>query len=145
MQGMAVLTSATGEAGGGAVLMADSVRETNAEVLQEQQQEQQQQQVDQQRNSLVDTHSMPTTPPPQTYMVTVPPGVTPGMQFAVEVEGTRMSKSYFATAKRNPAATLPTCLLLSTYIGSNTQISSGHLPFQRSSGHGPENIATAQQ
>jgi len=90
MQGMAVLTSATGEAGGGAVLMADSVRETNAEVLQEQQQEQQQQQVDQQRNSLVDTHSMPTTPPPQTYMVTVPPGVTPGMQFAVEVEGTRM-------------------------------------------------------
>ena len=39
------------------------------------------------------TSSQPSTasaPPPTTYMVTIPAGIRPGMQFAVEIEGQRM-------------------------------------------------------
>jgi len=91
VQGMAVLTSATGQEGGGAVLMRESVREVNAEV-----QQQQEQQLEQQNsqtspaNSQTSSSPPPPPQPPQTYMVTVPPGISPGMQFAVEVEGQRM-------------------------------------------------------
>jgi len=113
---MAVLTSATpGVEGGGAVAMSESVREVNAEVLQselqqlqiQQQQHQEQQQQHQQAESSGGSQSgnSPVNPQimeqqeqqqeqqqPTTYMVTVPPGISPGMQFAVEVEGQRMSE-----------------------------------------------------
>ena len=90
VQGMAVLTSATGEEGGGLVPMRPSVAAENESVVQsyheqsslqssgnstETSQQQQQQQQSQQ---------------PTTYMVTVPQGISAGMQFAVEVEGQRM-------------------------------------------------------
>mmetsp|Transcript_28732 Transcript_28732/g.58997 ORF Transcript_28732/g.58997 Transcript_28732/m.58997 type:complete len:853 (-) Transcript_28732:12-2570(-) len=81
-QGMAVLTSATGSEGGGAVLMRAEVAEAN------EQQHQQQQQQQHQQNQL---HHQPNPPAQQqTYMVTVPAGIRPGMQFAVDVEGQRM-------------------------------------------------------
>ena len=81
LQGMAVLTSATGDEGGGAVRMRSEVLAAN-----EQQQQQQQQQHNQ------DQPAIPPTPTsqPTTYMVTVPAGIMPGMQFAVDVEGQRM-------------------------------------------------------
>jgi len=100
---MAVLTSATpGVEGGGAVAMSESVREVNAEVLQsaaqqlqiQEQQQQQQQQAESSGGS--QSGNSPANPQvmeqqqPTTYMVTVPPGISPGIQFAVEVEGQRM-------------------------------------------------------
>lgn len=81
-QGMAVLTSATGEEGGGAVRMT-------AEVMAVNEQQQQQQQLQQSRSSPPSNNSMPPSQTP-TYMVTVPPGIRPGMQFAVDIEGQRM-------------------------------------------------------
>lgn len=97
-QGMAVLTSATpGVSGGGAVAMSESVRDANAEVVAAQEAQQQQQQSESQQSGGGDgpatNSSGPEQPPPTqptTYMVTVPPGISPGMQFAVEVEGQRM-------------------------------------------------------
>ncbi|KAL7546229.1 hypothetical protein ACHAWF_009565 [Thalassiosira exigua] len=79
-RGMAALTCAVpGNEGGGAVAMSASVVAANERASRDGggsggqggQQPQQQQQ-------------------PQTYMVTVPAGISPGMQFAVEVEGQRM-------------------------------------------------------
>lgn len=86
-QGRAVLTSATpGVEGGGAVRMTEVVARGNAMA---QQQQQQQQQVPG-RNAPGTTDTQPA--PQTTYMVTVPPGILPGMQFAVDVEGERMSE-----------------------------------------------------
>ncbi|KAL7509607.1 hypothetical protein ACHAXN_006564 [Cyclotella atomus] len=75
-QGMAVLTSVTGQEGGGAVPMTAEVMAAN-----EQQQRQQNES---------STHQSTPSAPPTTYMVTVPAGISPGMQFAVEIEGQRM-------------------------------------------------------
>jgi hypothetical protein len=91
--GRAVLTSAIPgvEGRGGAVRMSAVVARGNAMAQQQQQQQQQQG-----RNSLVGTSEMqqqrPAAPPPTSYMVTVPQGISPGMQFAVDVEGERMSE-----------------------------------------------------
>ena len=102
---MAVLTSATpGQEGGGAVPMRPSVARENESVVQSHQSgsssvgggsEQQQSTV----GDVGDSISSETSPQQQqqqqqtsTYMVTVPPGIMPGMQFYVEVEGQRMSK-----------------------------------------------------
>eukprot|EP00956_Cyclotella_meneghiniana_P004157 scaffold5102_cov76-Cyclotella_meneghiniana.AAC.11 len=74
-QGMAVLTSVTGVEGGGAVPMTAEVMAVN-----------------ERRNSVQSSTSSaaPPSAPPTTYMVTVPAGINPGMQFAVEIEGQRM-------------------------------------------------------
>ena len=77
-RGMAVLTSVTGREGGGAVLMSDEVRAVN--------ERQQQQNV----NSSLNQQQQQQIESPTTYMVTVPPGINPGMQFAVDIEGQRM-------------------------------------------------------
>jgi len=82
MGGMAALTSATGAGGGG------QVRMTN-EVLQRNNEQQEMEQVD--RENMLHRNRDTTPPaPPTTYMVTVPQGVRPGMQFAVDVAGQRM-------------------------------------------------------
>ena len=91
--GRAVLTSAIPgvEGRGGAVRMSEVVARGNAMAQQQQQQQQG-------RNSLVgisDTmqqQQRPAASPPTSYMVTVPQGISPGMQFAVDVEGERMSE-----------------------------------------------------
>eukprot|EP00584_Thalassiosira_punctigera_P009619 CAMPEP_0172546206 /NCGR_PEP_ID=MMETSP1067-20121228/16000_1 /TAXON_ID=265564 ORGANISM="Thalassiosira punctigera, Strain Tpunct2005C2" /NCGR_SAMPLE_ID=MMETSP1067 /ASSEMBLY_ACC=CAM_ASM_000444 /LENGTH=894 /DNA_ID=CAMNT_0013333099 /DNA_START=107 /DNA_END=2791 /DNA_ORIENTATION=+ len=94
VHGMAVLTSATpGMEGGGAVAMRESVRDANAEVLRGQEDRQQQGQEasgSSPANSQASQQQQGEQPQPTTYMVTVPPGISPGMQFAVEVEGQRM-------------------------------------------------------
>ena len=75
--------------------MNEVVARENA--MAQQQEQQQQQQQHQQQHSQID-NSMGTSDarqqrqPPTTYMVTVPHGVFPGMQFAVDVEGERMSE-----------------------------------------------------
>jgi len=93
--GMAVLTCAVeGMEGGGAVRMRESVARENAQ-LQEQQNQEQQSQGQGELEEGQSGSSETTSPPaeqqqPTTYMVTVPPMISPGMQFAVEVEGQRM-------------------------------------------------------
>ena len=92
--GRAVLTSAIPgvEGRGGAVRMSEVVARGNAMAQQQQQQQQQG------RNSLVgisDTmqqQQRPAVSPPTSYMVTVHQGISPGLQFAVDVEGERMSE-----------------------------------------------------
>ncbi len=81
MGGMAELTSATGEGGGGQVRMLSEVLQRNNE--------QQQQQELERSNNLNNSDTAPPAPP-TTYMVTVPQGIRPGMQFAVDVAGQRM-------------------------------------------------------
>jgi hypothetical protein len=74
--------------------MNESVVRGNAAMAQQQQQVQQQPG----RNALgaSDTtqqqqqQQQRPAPPPTSYMVTVPQGISPGMQFAVDVEGERM-------------------------------------------------------
>ena len=83
--GMAALTSATGEGGGGAVRMLSDVARRNNE----------QTEMEQIEREMLNRQSNGTSPPappapPTTYMVTVPQGIRPGMQFAVDVEGQRM-------------------------------------------------------
>ena len=97
VQGPAVLTSATpGAEGGGAVAMSESAREANAGVAERDRRERA-------AGGAVpppsgDASDVPAgdSPPepeaPTTYMVTVPQGISPGMHFAVEVEGQRMSE-----------------------------------------------------
>lgn len=94
IQGMAVLTSAIpGQEGGGAVAMRESVARENAEVVQQLQQEQSGQSSGEEAAGNSPTSSATSQQQqPTTYMVTVPPGISPGMQFAVEVEGQRMSE-----------------------------------------------------
>lgn len=84
--GMAVLTCAVeGMEGGGAVRMTESVARENAQLQQQQEGEQED------GNSSESTSQQPSEQqPPTTYMVTVPPMISPGMTFAVEVEGQRM-------------------------------------------------------
>ena len=104
---MAVLTSATpGQEGGGAVPMRPSVARENESVVQSHQSgsssvgggsEQQQSTVGDVGDSISSETSQQQPQQqqqqqPSTYMVTVPPGIMPGMQFYVEVEGQRMSK-----------------------------------------------------
>ncbi len=81
MGGMAELTSATGEGGGGQVRML-------SEVLQRNNEQQQQQELERSNNLNISSTAPPA--PPTTYMVTVPQGIRPGMQFAVDVAGQRM-------------------------------------------------------
>ena len=78
MGGMAALTSATGQGGGGQVRMLSEVLQRNIE----------QQEVERDDNMLNNSTAPPA--PPTTYMVTVPQGIRPGMQFAVDVAGQRM-------------------------------------------------------
>jgi len=101
VQRRAVLTSAIpGVEGGGAVRMNESVVRGNAAMAQQQQQQQVQQQQPG-RNALgaSDTTQQQqqqqqpqqrSAAAPTSYMVTVPQGISPGMQFAVDVEGERM-------------------------------------------------------
>jgi len=98
VQGMAVLTCAVpGNAGGGgAVAMSESVVRENEALVQ------QQLRIGSSGTGGDDNDppaqgpssdtpaSSSEAPQPTTYMVTVPPGISPGMQFAVEVEGQRM-------------------------------------------------------
>jgi len=79
MGGMAALTSATGEGGGGQVRMLSEVLQRNNE-----------QQEIERDNNLRNSNSTSPPAPPTTYMVTVPQGIRPGMQFAVDVAGQRM-------------------------------------------------------
>ena len=93
---MAVLTSAMpGQEGGGAVPMRESVAEQNQSVVQSVREQQRRISGEQ---SAEGGPTYPTdgqqqqTQQPTTYMVTVTRGIMPGMQFAVEVEGQRMSE-----------------------------------------------------
>eukprot|EP00581_Thalassiosira_minuscula_P017736 CAMPEP_0183721764 /NCGR_PEP_ID=MMETSP0737-20130205/13926_1 /TAXON_ID=385413 /ORGANISM="Thalassiosira miniscula, Strain CCMP1093" /LENGTH=862 /DNA_ID=CAMNT_0025951817 /DNA_START=72 /DNA_END=2660 /DNA_ORIENTATION=- len=88
----AVLTSATGQEGGGAVLMTAQASQANAQAEQQrqQQEEEQNQQHQQQQPEQQNSQTLSQSSTAQTYMVTVPPGISPGMQFAVDVEGQRM-------------------------------------------------------
>lgn len=83
--GMAALTSATGEGGGGAVRMLSEVLRRNNEQTEIEQ-------IERDRVNRQTTDTTPPAPPPQptTYMVTVPQGIRAGMQFAVDVNGQRM-------------------------------------------------------
>ncbi|KAL9184141.1 hypothetical protein ACHAXT_002227 [Thalassiosira profunda] len=94
VRGMAVLTSATGTAGGGAVAMSERVAEQNERVISAERERERQgsQQGGGEPNESGHSQEEPPQPPrqPQTYMVTVPAGIRPGMQFAVDVEGQRM-------------------------------------------------------
>lgn len=80
MGGMAELTSATGEGGGGQVRMLSEVLQRNNV----------QQQQELERDNNLNSNSTAPPAPPTTYMVTVPQGIRPGMQFAVDVAGQRM-------------------------------------------------------
>lgn len=92
VQGMAVLTSAMpGQEGGGAVPMRESVAEQNQSVVQSVR-EQQSGRSGGEQSAPTDGQQQQQTQQPTTYMVTVPQGIMPGMQFAVEVEGQRMSE-----------------------------------------------------
>ena len=82
MGGMATLTSATGAGGGGQVQMLSEVLQRNNE----QQEQIERDMLNMNRNST----TLPPPAPPTIYMVTVPQGIRPGMQFAVDVEGQRM-------------------------------------------------------
>ncbi|KAL3759242.1 hypothetical protein ACHAWU_002512 [Discostella pseudostelligera] len=134
VQRRAVLTSAIpGVEGGGAVRMNESVVRGNAAMAQQQQQQQVQQQQPG-RNALgaSDTTQQQQQPQqrsaaaPTSYMVTVPQGISPGMQFAVDVEGERM----LVTCPANVQA------------GMNLRI----VPTQQSSStsHPNNNLSTAQ-
>ena len=79
---MAALTSASGGGGGGQVRMSSEVLRRNNE-----QQQLEQREID---NRLNNRNGTSPPAPPTTYMVTVPQGVRPGMQFAVDVAGERM-------------------------------------------------------
>ena len=87
MGGMAALTSVTGEGGGGAVRMNSEVQQRNTELIQSEIE-----QIERQLQNRQTNGTAPAAPPapPTTYMVTVPRGIRPGMQFAVDVEGQRM-------------------------------------------------------
>jgi len=93
-RGVAVLTSATDEEGGGAVRMSSEARVVNEEQLRLEQErlEQERQELNHTENSQQsnEEQQQQQLPQPTTYMVTVPPAIFPGMQFAVEVEGQRM-------------------------------------------------------
>ena len=105
---MAVLTAAiSGQEGGGAVAMRESVREENRGILEVAMERERRASVSvsvsvnvnvSQEEGSRDAEGQTQQPQqqqqqqPQTYMVTVPPGIGPGMQFRVEVEGQHMSK-----------------------------------------------------
>ncbi len=93
-EGRAILTSAIpGVEGGGAVRMSEVVARGNA-IAQQLLLQQQQQGRNSMGTSDATQQQQQQPASPTTYMVTVPPGISPGMQFAVDVEGERMSE-YF--------------------------------------------------